>query len=105
MHLNQLTIAARLRLMAVMPVALFILFSAWLWLALGNIRTDVSLGLTGQLDVTLAVKDMDQDVVQVQQFLSDVSATRGKDGLDDGFKNAEAAHAEFLQKLGQVEQY
>jgi methyl-accepting chemotaxis protein len=105
MHLNQFTIAARLRLMAVMPVALFMLFSVWLWLALGGIRNDVSLGLTGQLKVTLAVKDMNHDVVQVQQFLSDVSATRGKDGLDDGFKNAEAAHTEFLQKLAQVEQF
>ena len=101
MHLNQFTIAARLRMMAV----LFILFSVWLWLALGGIRNDVSLGLTGQLKVTLAVKDMDHDVVQVQQFLSDVSATRGKDGLDDGFKNAEAAHTEFLKNLSQVEQF
>ncbi len=30
------------------------------------------------------------DVVQVQQFLSDVSATRGQDGLDDGFAKAQA---------------
>ena len=28
-------------------------------------------------------------VVQVQQFLTDVSATRGQDGLDDGYKEAE----------------
>lgn len=28
------------------------------------------------------------NVIQVQQFLSDVSATRGQDGLDDGFKLA-----------------
>jgi predicted adenine nucleotide alpha hydrolase (AANH) superfamily ATPase len=29
---------------------------------------------------------MDKNVVQIQQFLSDISATQGKDGLDDGFK-------------------
>jgi methyl-accepting chemotaxis protein len=29
-------------------------------------------------------------VVQVQQYLSDVSATRGQDGLDDGWRQAEA---------------
>jgi len=28
-------------------------------------------------------------VIQVQQFLSDVSATRGQDGLDDGWTRAE----------------
>ena len=40
-----------------------------------------------------AVESLRYDVVQVQQFLSDVSATRGLDGLDDGFKKA----AEFVQ--------
>jgi|GEM_PF-245957 len=35
------------------------------------------------------------DVVQVQQFLSDVSATRGQDGLDDGFEKA----AEFAERF------
>jgi methyl-accepting chemotaxis protein len=40
-------------------------------------------------------KDIAFDVVQVQQFLSDVSATRGKDGLDDGFKDA----ARFAEKF------
>jgi methyl-accepting chemotaxis protein len=31
---------------------------------------------------------MQFDVVQVQQFLTDISATRGQDGLDDGLKEA-----------------
>jgi methyl-accepting chemotaxis protein len=35
----------------------------------------------------------------VQQFLQDVSATRGLDGLDDGFKNAAAQRDEFLAGL------
>ena len=30
-----------------------------------------------------------RDIIQVQQFLQDVSATRGQDGLDDGWQNAE----------------
>ena len=37
----------------------------------------------------LAAKDIQLDIVQVQQFLSDVSATRGQDGLDDGFEEAQ----------------
>ncbi|MEI7608740.1 MAG: methyl-accepting chemotaxis protein [Rhodospirillaceae bacterium] len=36
-----------------------------------------------------AVADMRYDAVQVQQFLSDVSATRALNGMDDGFKEAE----------------
>ncbi|MCA1908355.1 MAG: methyl-accepting chemotaxis protein [Magnetospirillum sp.] len=36
----------------------------------------------------LLVRQLQLDVVQVQQFLSDVSATRGENGLDDGFDRA-----------------
>jgi methyl-accepting chemotaxis protein len=35
-----------------------------------------------------AAKDIKLDVAQVQQFLTDISATRAQDGLDDGFKDA-----------------
>jgi methyl-accepting chemotaxis protein len=44
---------------------------------------------TSVLPLISAAKDMALDVSQVQQFLSDVSATRAQDGLDDGFKDAE----------------
>jgi len=37
-------------------------------------------------------------VVQVQQWLTDISATRGLDGLDDGFAEA-AANAERFREL------
>jgi methyl-accepting chemotaxis protein len=35
-------------------------------------------------------RDLQMHVIQVQQYFSDVSATRALDGLDDGFKNAAA---------------
>ncbi len=44
------------------------------------------------LDVT---KDVRYDVVQVQQWLTDVSATRGRDGLNDGFDMAK----EFAERF------
>ena len=43
-----------------------------------------------------AVLDVRFDAVQVQQFLSDVSATRGQDGLDDGFKSADEFAVRFI---------
>ncbi|KIM00748.1 Methyl-accepting chemotaxis protein [Paramagnetospirillum magnetotacticum MS-1] len=42
------------------------------------------------------------DVVQVQQFLSDVSATRGLDGLGDGFEKAEEYAGKFQTDLNLV---
>lgn len=44
-------------------------------------------------------QDMKLDVVQVQQWLSDISATRAQDGLDDGFEMAESRKKAFLEKL------
>jgi methyl-accepting chemotaxis protein len=46
-------------------------------------------------ELSLLVKDVRYDVVQVQQFLTDISATRGLDGLDDGTKLAADAAAAF----------
>ncbi len=46
-------------------------------------------------------RQMKQDIVQVQQWLSDISATRAQDGLDDGFAQAENSGQSFLKGLGQ----
>ena len=51
--------------------------------------------------VSLA-NELELSVTQVQQYLSDISATRAQDGKDDGFKNAEENAEKFrvaLQKL------
>ncbi|MEI6713224.1 MAG: methyl-accepting chemotaxis protein [Verrucomicrobiota bacterium] len=47
----------------------------------------------------LNATEMKLNVVQVQQFLSDVSATRAQDGLDDGFEEATKCAAEFKRGL------
>lgn len=45
-------------------------------------------------------KDIQLRIVQVQQFLTDISATRGQDGLDDGFKEAAKNAEEFHALVG-----
>ncbi|MBI4985252.1 MAG: methyl-accepting chemotaxis protein [Rhodocyclales bacterium] len=50
----------------------------------------------------LLAKDMQMQVVQVQQWLTDISATRGQDGLDDGFKEAEKAYQQFMSDLATI---
>ena len=52
--------------------------------------------VTNSLAMVRITKDIELDVVQVQQFLSDISATRGEGGLDDGFDEA----AKFVAKFG-----
>ena len=47
---------------------------------------------------TLKAKDMQIHVIQVQQWLTDISATRGAPGYDDGFDEA-AQHAEAFTAI------
>ena len=42
-------------------------------------------------------------VVQVQQWLTDISATRGQDGLDDGFKEADGSAHQFRNLLKELQ--
>jgi len=54
------------------------------------------------IPLTERVKDIKLDVVQVQQFLTDISATRGQDGLDDGFKEAEKYAKRFNADMAEA---
>jgi methyl-accepting chemotaxis protein len=52
----------------------------------------------------ILVEKMRLDIVQVQQWLTDISATRGLDGLDDGFSEAEKSSISFLAGLNKFEE-
>lgn len=49
-------------------------------------------------------KDMELSIVQVQQFLSDISAIRAQDGKDDGFANAEENAKKFKEDLVKLQE-
>jgi len=51
-----------------------------------------------ELKLLTLSKDIKFNVVQVQQWLTDISATRGAEGFDDGFAEAQN-HAKELKKL------
>jgi methyl-accepting chemotaxis protein-1 (serine sensor receptor) len=100
--LSNMSIAWKLTTNALIPIVLFLVFASWLWQTLLSVQQGVEVGVQKAMDHALVAKDMQRNVVQVQQFLSDVSATRALDGLDDGFKLAVAQRDEFnagLKKL------
>jgi methyl-accepting chemotaxis protein len=51
------------------------------------------------------IGELKLDVVQVQQWLTDISATRGLSGLDDGFDEARKAADKFKVDLGAARKY
>lgn len=92
-------LAARLYGAAAIPIIMFIAFSAGLWVSLDRLANRLQQDATEMTALALEAKDMSAHVIQVQQFLTDVSATRGQDGLDDGFKLALEHREAFIQGL------
>lgn len=48
-------------------------------------------------ELNQSIAAMKFDAIQVQQFLQDIAATRGEDGLTDGFAQAEAFRQRYTQ--------
>ena len=69
---------------------------------LAGVEADVDRALGKVVPLNLLVKDIRLNVVQVQQWLTDISATRGLDGLDDGFKEAARHRAEFEKAVAEA---
>ena len=103
--LANLSIRKKLLLNAAIPLLLLGAFAVWLWGGLTDMQQRVSEQLTSKVQFALLAKDLERNVVQVQQFLSDVSATRGLDGLDDGFKLAGDNRTEFLTNVARFREH
>jgi len=55
--------------------------------------------VSSEVPLIIVIKDIEINVIQVQQWLTDVSATRGLDGMDDGFKKAAEQAAAFAANV------
>lgn len=67
-----------------------------------KIRQDIS--KLGNHDIRMLIlsKDIQYSVTQVQQWLTDISATRGLDGLNDGFDVASTYAKSFREQIKQI---
>jgi methyl-accepting chemotaxis protein len=93
----------RLFAVGMTPILAFLALACWVWLTLAGVQHDLSQSIHDKTTQALLAKEMQRNVVQVQQFLSDVSATRALDGLDDGFEDAAKQRQAFLDGLSQFE--
>lgn len=63
----------------------------------GATRTDAI--TESYIPLLVAIKEIKTDVIQVQQWLTDISATRATAGFDDGFTEAERYANKFAQDV------
>ena len=76
------------------PVFTILALIAGMYLAAGSAEK-ASLRSKESFALAVTAKQMQQDIIQVQQWLTDISATRGLDGLADGFDEAEKSKQSF----------
>ena len=100
-----MSIRARILWGFALPIVLFIGFTVWLGGQLSEVKQSMANVSENSVRYALLATQLDKNVVQIQQFLSDVSATRGKDGLDDGFQKAQENFDAFNDTLGQFEKH
>ncbi|MCG8609920.1 MAG: methyl-accepting chemotaxis protein, partial [Pseudomonadales bacterium] len=68
-----------------------------------NVQSNTDDFLRRTIPSMSSLEELKKDVIQVQQWLTDISATRGLDGLNDGFDEAEKSARGFGQELSQLE--
>ncbi|OGS81320.1 MAG: hypothetical protein A2061_02015 [Gallionellales bacterium GWA2_59_43] len=97
-------IGQKLATVVAVPLLLSAGFGIWLWFVVGQIDESVKLVKEESVVYAMLAKDMEKDVVQVQQYISDISATRGQDGLGDGLEMAQKSRDSFIEKADKFQQ-
>lgn len=95
---KRMKLKTKLILLAAIPLLGLAAVIATFYLRTSALETAVHLTTTESSVYAALAHEMQVNVIQVQQFLQDVSATRATDGLDTGFKEAAAQKAEFLER-------
>ncbi len=85
------------------PLILMLVIGIWTFQSSKKILNDVEHLRDESLVFTGIAQQMGKDTIQIQQWLTDISATRGLDGLDDGFIEAEKNYQSFLSGLKEFE--
>lgn len=87
--LSNLKFKHKILLGFVVPFSILILSSVYLAVGISHVREDSQKIKNEDLKLAVAAQELRFDVAEVQQWLTDISATRGAEGFDDGYKKAE----------------
>ncbi len=79
-------------------------FGIWTYQFSGSVSTSSTLILEESQPFAQLAEQMSRDTIQVQQWLTDISATRARDGLNDGFAEAEKSYRSIMNGLDRFEQ-
>src|SRR5690554_4536523 len=72
--------------------------------SLGNVVDSIGEYQTKDTPQMITTLSLQKDIIQIQQWLTDISATRGKPGFDDGFDEADKFYKSAKDKLNTLEE-
>ena len=99
MKFRDISLTTKVLIPSSISLVLVILTAYWIYHVGNEVRDLAQLAKVDGLILTNAAHQMDKDVVEMQQWLTDISATRSLDGLDDGFIQAEKSYQSLLSGL------
>ncbi|MCK6418382.1 MAG: methyl-accepting chemotaxis protein [Alphaproteobacteria bacterium] len=100
--MSYISIGKKILIVNLISLVLMIAANMFVWsminkqaLSITDVKSEVDVVTNKVSDLAVTIKDIQVNVIQVQQFLTDISATRGLDGLSDGFDKAAEAAQKF----------
>ncbi len=93
------------RLVSIFLTVILLVLAVWIYQSSAVFVVKAQKAKDDDIRLAAVAQQMRVDVLQIQQWLTDVSATRALDGLDDGFSEAEKSYNSFLSGLDAFEQF
>lgn len=97
--IDRISIRARVLIGYCVVALLFGIVGIILLVAINEQANDIAVMRDHELQTALLAEELKLSVVQVQQWLTDISATRAAEGFDDGFEMAEEYAQQFRAAL------
>ncbi len=102
MGLKNISIAGKLWINTAAVCLLLLLMMIMNWIFMGKIQSLAALGREESVKLTLMARAAEIHVIQTQQWLTDISATRALKGHDTGFREAEKHAGAFRGVVGDI---
>lgn len=80
-------------------IVILIVYSFGLYKNISIARSQMDTIYSETLPHTLSLQNLEKEVIQIQQWLTDISATRGMEGFDDGFTEAEKYYQQAQKNI------
>ena len=96
MRWKDLKISKKVALGFMVPVLLMAGIGVWTYQVSKDVSVNAMRAREGNMMFLLKGQQIEKDIIQVQQWLTEISATRARGGLNDGFDEAEKYSQSFL---------